>query len=147
MTPSKKDAALTKLNLAIVSLPEYRALVKLLGHNEIVSACTVVEQEVTVQPTPNVSYEGITSTPKKGEERPYLLTCCGQEYFRSSKSIEELSKDIQEAVNNTPKGKDPDMHTFHISSYLSDKLGWDKTDEVYPHMRMEAVGTFSVIKL
>jgi hypothetical protein len=141
-----KAKALTALNKAIAKMPEFRALEKLLGHNEAISACTVFEKEVTSKLTPNVVYEGLTSKSKK--ERPYLLVCCGEEYFQSNKTIEDLAKEVQEAINNCPATEKDDTDEWRrplaISMYLSEKLNWDKTDEVFPHMRMESVGTFKV---
>jgi hypothetical protein len=147
MSSQAQKKALAKLNQAIIQLPEFKALEKLLGHNEAIAAVTVFEQDVKVQATPNVSYEGLTSPTKKGEERPYIIECCGEEYFKSNKSVEELSKEIQEAVDKAPKGKGKGdwERPFSISTYLREKLGWEKNDEVYPHMRMEAVGVFKVV--
>jgi hypothetical protein len=145
MAPSKKTQAIAALNRAIIQLPEFKALEKLLGHNEAIAAVTVFEQEVHVKPTPNVRYNGLTSDPKKNEKRPYILECCGGEYFTSTKTVPEIAQEIQEAVSKAAKGKDKLGTTFNISQYLSDKLGWDKTDEVYPHMYQQAVGKFEVV--
>jgi hypothetical protein len=150
MAPSKKTQALAALNKALTKLPEYLALSKLLGHNEAIDAVTVSEQEVQIKPTPNVTYEGITSIPKKNVKRAYLLDCCGTEYFeyfKSTKTTQELAQEIQDAVNNAPKEEEKLLTSYNISLYLSDILNWEKTDEVYPHMYQLAVGTFKVVNI
>ena len=145
MAISKKKQALAKLNDAITNMPEFRDLMKLLGPNEAITNCDIIECEVTIKSSNQVSYEGITSSPK-GKTRPYLLNCCGQEYFQSNKEIKDLIKDIETAIQNTPKKGTRDSldHSSKVSRYLRTKLNWDLTDEVYPHMRMEAVGEFNV---
>lgn len=145
MAISKKKQALAKLNDAITNMPEFAELMKLLGPNEAITNCDIIECEVKVKASNQVSYEGITSSPK-GKTRPYLLNCCGLEYFQSNKDVSELLKDIEVAIKNTPKKGTRDSldHSFKVSEYLRTKLNWDLTDEVYTHMRMEAVGEFKV---
>jgi hypothetical protein len=144
MAISKKKQALAKLNDAITNMPEFAELMKLLDPNEAITNCDIIECEVKVKASNQVSYEGITSSPK-GKTRPYLLNCCGQEYFQSNKEIKDLIKDIEVAIKNTPKnGKGTLPLDFRVSEYLRTKLNWELTDEVYPHMRMEAVGEFNV---
>ena len=144
MAISKKKQALAKLNDAITNMPEFAELMKLLGPNEAITNCDIIECEVTIKSSNQVSYEGITSSPK-GKTRSYLLNCCGQEYFQSNKEIKDLIKDIETAIQNTPKKpKDSMPLDFRVSEYLRTKLKWGLTDEVYPHMRMEAVGEFKV---
>ena len=144
MAISKKKQALAKLNDAITNMPEFAELMKLLGPNEAITNCDIIECEVKVKASNQVSYEGITSSPK-GKTRPYLLNCCGLEYFQSNKDVSELLKDIEVAIKNTPKKpKDSMPLDFRVSEYLRTKLKWGLTDEVYPHMRMEAVGEFKI---
>lgn len=145
MAISKKKQALIKLNNAITNMPEFAEVMKLLGPNEAITNCDIIECDVTIKASNQVSYEGITSSPK-GKTRPYLLNCCGQEYFQSNKEIQDLIKDVETAIKNTPKKGTRDNldHSSKVSEYLRTKLNWEITDEVYPHMRMEAVGIFDV---
>ena len=125
----------------------------LVPSNVAISDCELVECDQTQYfHKKNVKYEGIV--PNDKGTHPFLLECCGLEYFESNRSVKELATDIfkayNEVINSTQykqKKIKPDMVGFYISNQLSILCNWDKTDEVYPHMRMEAIGGFSLPKV
>ena len=145
---AQQKKALKKLNDAITNLPEFRDVMLLVPSNVAITDCELVECDQTQYfHKKAVKYEGIV--PNQKGKHPYLLQCCGLEYFESSKTIEAIAKDIYKAYNfvNLNMNIKTDMVGFYISNYLSDVCGWHKTDEVYPHMRQEAIGAFSLPKL
>lgn len=145
---AQQKKALAKLNDAITNLPEFRDLMLMLPSKVAITDCELIECDQSLYFHNNkVKYEGIV--PKDKGKHPYLLECCGLEYFESSKSIDELANDIAEAYKFVLSHKEvkPDRIGFHISNYLSEHFDWEKTDEVYPHMRQQAIGGFSLPKV
>ena len=145
---AQQKKALAKLNDAITNLPEFRDLMLMLPSKVAITDCELIECDQSLYFHNNkVKYEGIV--PKDKGKQPYLLECCGLEYFESDKTIEEIANEIFNAYTIVMKNKslDADMIGFHISNYLSEHYDWDKTDEVYPHMRQQAIGGFSLPKL
>ncbi len=138
MDQKKIDRRLKALWKAVEKLPEFDALMELLTPNhelklglEEHAHCQILAE--------NVKYVGCT--PKKGMNA-YLLNFCGLEYFRTVRSPETIALEIQKVVEEVAASKpEADMFGFHVSSRLHDIL--QHTDEVYPHMRSEAIGTFS----
>ncbi len=138
MDQKKIDKRMKALKKAVEKLPEYHALMELLtsNHELVLGLEEHAHCEILAE---NVKYVGCT--PEKGANA-YLLNFCGLEYFRTVRSPESIAQEIQKVVEEVAatKPKD-DMFGFHVSSKLHDIL--NHTDEVYPHMRSEAIGTFS----
>ena len=133
----KQKKALTKLNNAITNLPEFEAVMKLVPSNVAITNCELMECDQTLSFFKNkVSYVGIVPTTKGVQ--PYLMNLCGQWYFESSKPVELIANDIARAMQDA-KSKD----SFKVSQYLMYELNMDMTDEVYPHMRSNAIGVFT----
>jgi len=138
MDQKKIDKCMKALRKAVEKLPEYRALME---HAAPYHELTLgLEEHAHCQIlTENVKYVGCT--PAKGANA-YLLNFCGLEYFRTNRSPEHIALEIQKVVDEvTASNPKEDMFGFHVSSRLHDILC--HTDEVYPHMRSEAIGTFS----
>lgn len=138
MNQKKIDSRLKALRTALEKLPEFDALMEVLTpHHELSLG---LEEHAHCQIlTENVKYVGCT--PKKGANA-YLLNFCGLEYFRTVRSPESIALEIQKVVEEVAAQKPKaDMFGFHVSSRLHEIL--NHTDEVYPHMRSEAIGTFS----
>lgn len=138
MNQKKVDQKMKALQKAMEKLPEFDALMELLTPNYELSLSLEEHPHCQIL-TENVKYVGCT--PKKGANA-YLLNFCGLEYFMTVRSPESIALEIQKVVEevaaSNPKA---DMFGFHVSSKLHDIL--QHTDEVYPHMRNEAIGTFS----
>ena len=136
------DQKMKALHKAMKKLPEYKELFDLLPGNYKLNVEVEEVDQLTVLDK-NVEYYGLT--PNKGENA-YMLRCCGEEYFVSSRSQKEIALEIQRAYQKVKEsGVDISMRGFHISEALHDIL--HQTDEVYPHMRDNAVGVFKVLKL
>ena len=145
---TQQKKALKKLNDAITNLPEFRDVMLLVPSNVAITDCELVECDQTQYfHKKAVKYEGIV--PNQKGKHPYLLQCCGLAYFESDKSIKELADDIAEAYTKVKAVKTikPDMVSLNIFHYLIANCSWDMTDEVYPHMRTQAIGAFSLPKL
>lgn len=132
------DKCMKALRKAVEKLPEYRALMTLVTSNHTLEL-SLEEHAYCDVLTKNVKYLGCT--PSKGENA-YLLNFCGLEYFRTCRSPETIALEIQKVVDEVLDSDPKDaMFGFYVSSKLHDIL--NHTDEVYPHMRSEAIGTFS----
>lgn len=145
----KVKKAIEALNNAITNLPEFQAVMRLVPSNVAVTNCDLVESDsklVWGKGKNKISYEGETIGNDDGNTHDYLVNICGQEYLSTTKSILQLVADIETAMKNAPKGKTTDMNSLQVANYLRYELDWDVTDEVYPHMRMNAEGTFSINK-
>lgn len=138
---TKVEKALSKLRKAMKDLPEYQALMALKGPYSKIET-NVVEYGHTERHHPDVEYSGLSVG--KGQHA-FLLECCGLEYFTSDLTPMLISAKIQMAVDKVKAaGVASDMYGFHISEQVREFF--NLTDEVYPHMRSEAVGCFVVDK-
>jgi hypothetical protein len=138
MDQKKIDKCMKALRKAVETLPEYRALMTLVTRNHTLEL-SLEEHAYCDVMTENVKYLGCT--PAKGTNA-YLLNFCGLEYFRTDRTPEAIALEIQKVVDEVLASDPKDaMFGFNVSSRLHDILY--HTDEVYPHMRSEAIGTFS----
>ena len=145
---TKLDKAIAKLKKKIATLPEYTDLLLLLPANNSVNV--VIEEHAIVQSlNEHVEYEGFSE--ESGKTNKYLLEICGLSYFESKLKPSEVAKIIEEVVvqereNPTIKERGCDWKGYsedlRVCLRLSRKLG--ATDEVYPHMRDNAIGVFRV---
>lgn len=145
------DATLTRkverrveaLKKALRHLPEYHRLLVILPPNHNLSLS--IEEESTLQKlTENVTYEGLAAD--KGLNS-YLVQICGQSYFKSQMEPAEIARQMQEIYtqereNPTLKGCDWKGYSFDLRVCLRIASLFGATDEVFPHMRDEAIGVF-----
>jgi hypothetical protein len=143
---TKLDKAIEKLTKKLESLPEYAEVCKLLPPNNRMEL-QIMEDSSETKFNQYVSYEGFV--PEKGVSSPYLVQVCGLSYFESRLSPKEIAERIEEIVvqereNPTKKHRSCNWEGYsedlRISLRLADLFGG--TDEVYPHMRDAAMGSF-----
>jgi hypothetical protein len=140
---TKIDKALSNLRKAMKDLPEYQTLMAMKGPHCKVET-TLVEYEHRERHHPNVEYVGLAV---KSGNNAFLLECCGLEYFTSTLTPMLISAQIQLAVDKVKEAGitgGNSLFGFYVSQQVHEVFSL--TDEVYPHMRSSAVGTFVVDK-
>ncbi len=145
----KMQKALDKLNNAITNLPEFKEVMKTIPRNVAVTSCELMEADTKLtwgKDKSLVSYDGTIIGNADGKDHQYLVNICGLMYLSTKKSLKELAEDIQTAMSKCKKHSDPMIESLYVTTYLMDKLDWEMTDEVYPHMRMSAEGVFTAEK-
>ena len=141
--------AMKNLNDAVTNLPEFGAVMKLVPEHVAISNCELLEYDATRKwgkGTNMISYHGRILHDGDGKNHLYMIQCCGTEIFCTDATLDQIAKDIQTALEKAPKKRDKVMHSLSVSDYLMNELDWGLNDEIYPHMRSKAEGTFIIKK-
>lgn len=141
--------AMKNLNDAVTNLPEFGAVMKLVPEHVAISNCELLEYDTTRKwgkGTNMISYHGRILHDGDGKNHLYMIQCCGAEIFCTDATLDQIAKDIQTALEKAPKKRDKVMHSLSVSDYLMNELDWELNDEIYPHMRSKAEGTFIIKK-
>lgn len=128
------------LNQRIMRDPLYQEIVSLLPDLHTIQKLTVIEHSGIFQFNPSVSYSGLSM---KTKQEHMLFDCCGLHYFIATKDLKTMAQEaeaiVKEVRASKPEAKYLDLH---VSSRLADL--WQATDEVYPHMRQNAIGILKI---